>query len=242
MNKLSASNPMGDIMSKLKKEQIRETVLMKKPTHTDLKTALDKHKDKLGNFYQNRNIKKVTEDQLVNGDESMSLQEPEMSPEQAKVLSNSVHNVPDFKNKMAKRVLKAITSTPPRNDQIPSLLVAASFGGDFEDNDGSPNANKGVKDLRRKFEDNEADIISELYARHFKNQNDVTATKSKTDRDSVTKNLLAPDDSIEEMGFNTDIDDEVIDESLPKRANLAKRRGSQSASGAPRPETYSKPL
>ena len=62
MNKLSASNPMGDIMSKLKKEQIRETVLMKKPTHTDLKTALDKHKDKLGNFYQNRNIKKVTED------------------------------------------------------------------------------------------------------------------------------------------------------------------------------------
>ena len=33
---------------------------------------------------------------------------------------------------------------------------------------GSPNASKGVKDLRRKFEDNEADIITDLYARHFK--------------------------------------------------------------------------
>lgn len=70
---------------------------------------------------------------------------------------------------MAKQVLKAITMTPPKNEQIPSLLVATSFGGDFGGNDGSPNADKGVKDLRRKFEDNEADIITELYARHFKN-------------------------------------------------------------------------
>ena len=70
---------------------------------------------------------------------------------------------------MAKQVLKAITMTPPKNEQIPSLLVATSFGGDFNGNDGSPNQDKGVKDLRRKFEDNEADIITELYARHFKN-------------------------------------------------------------------------
>ena len=45
--------------------------------------------------------------------------------------------------------------------------MAASFGGEV-DSDGSPNASKGVKDLRRKFEDNEADIITDLYARHFK--------------------------------------------------------------------------
>lgn len=113
----------------------------------------------------------------------MSLAEPEISPEQQGTLSNSIHNVPDFKNKMAKQVLKAITMNPPKNEQIPSLLVATSFGGDFQENDGSPNQDKGVKDLRRKFEDNEADIITELYARHFKNKPDTTNTqKSVTDR------------------------------------------------------------
>ena len=78
-----------------------------------------------------------------------------------------MHNVPDFKNKMAQQVLKAISKVPKTDEQIPSLLVAASFGGEV-DSDGSPNASKGVKDLRRKFEDNEADIITDLYARHFK--------------------------------------------------------------------------
>lgn len=88
-----------------------------------------------------------------------------------------MHNAPDFKNKMAKQVLKAITMSPPKPEQIPSLLVATSFGGDFEANDGSsPNQDKGVKDLRRKFEDNEADIITELYARHFKNKPEGTNT------------------------------------------------------------------
>ena len=40
------------------------------------------------------------------------------------------------------------------------------------DSENSPNADKGVKDLRRKFEDNEADIITDLYARHFKAKGD----------------------------------------------------------------------
>lgn len=121
---------------------------------------------------------------------------------------------------MAKQVLKAITMNPPKNEQIPSLLVATSFGGDFQENDGSPNQDKGVKDLRRKFEDNEADIITELYARHFKNKPDTTNTqKSVTDRpfdinqggilNSSREAFEAATDSIEELGFNTDIDDEV---------------------------------
>ena len=54
---------------------------MKKPTHADLRTALLKHKDKLGGFYQNKNIKKITEDQLLLGEESLSFIEANISPD-----------------------------------------------------------------------------------------------------------------------------------------------------------------
>lgn len=89
---------------------------MKKPTQTDLKESLVKHQDKLGAFYQRRDIKKITEDQLMLGEESMSIMEPEIAPEQKSALSNSVNNVPDFKNKMAKEVLKAIAKTPKKTE------------------------------------------------------------------------------------------------------------------------------
>ena len=125
----------------------------------------------MGCFYNRDGIKKITEDQLVLGEEQMSFQDAQIDPEQAPALSNSIHNVPDFKNQMAKQVLKAITQTPTKTEQIPSLLVATSIGGEI-DSEGSPNHEKGVKDLRRKFEDNEADIITELYARHFQSKND----------------------------------------------------------------------
>jgi len=46
----------------------------------------------------------------------MSIMEPEIAPEQASALSNSVNNVPDFRNKMAKQVLKAITKTPKKTE------------------------------------------------------------------------------------------------------------------------------
>ena len=85
----------------------------------------------MGQFYQARNIKQVTEDQLMQGEESLSFVEPDLSPDQAEVLRNSASNVPEFKNKMAKQVLKAITHKPQKFEQIPSLLVATSFGGDF---------------------------------------------------------------------------------------------------------------
>ena len=96
------------------------------------------------------------------------MSEANVAPDQAQALHNSIGNVPDFKNKMAQQVLRAIAKVPKPDEQIPSLLVAASFGGEMDSESGSPNASKGVKDLRRKFEDNEADIITDLYARHFK--------------------------------------------------------------------------
>ena len=114
-----------------------------------------------------------------------------------------------------------------------------------------------MKDLRRKFEDNEADIITELYARHFKNKPDTTNTqKSVTDRpfdinqggilNSSREAYDAATDSIEELGFNTDIDDEVTQQQIERAEYQAmqprQRRASLSAGGAPRPESYSKPL
>lgn len=141
---------------------------------------------------------------------------------------------------MAKQVLKAIATTPQQTEQIPSLLVAASFGGEM-DSEGSPNAEKGVKDLRRKFEDNEADIITELYARHFKQKNDFLLD-SQTQRASPSPNLregvnkLAPNDSIGEQGFMVDVDDVIVD-------GDNRRAGERTpVTGAPKPETYSKPL
>lgn len=72
---------MREIVSKLQPVNIRETVLMKKPTQADLKTALLKHKDKLGSFYKRKDIKKITEEQLLLGEESLSLNDAEMSAE-----------------------------------------------------------------------------------------------------------------------------------------------------------------
>ena len=48
----------------------------------------------------------------MQGEESLSFVEPDLSPDQAEVLRNSASNVPEFKNKMAKQVLKAITHKP----------------------------------------------------------------------------------------------------------------------------------
>ena len=92
------------------------------------------------------------------------------------------------------------------DEQIPSLLVAASFGGEVDSESGSPNASKGVKDLRRKFEDNEADIITDLYARHF---------KPKIGDGSVTDemNLTAFEDTKAriELPLNDSIGDQAYD-------------------------------
>ena len=160
----------------------------------------------------------------MQGEESLSFVEPDLSPDQAEVLRNSASNVPEFKNKMAKQVLKAITHKPQKFEQIPSLLVATSFGGDFKDETGSPNDDKGVRDLKRKFEDNEADIITELYARHFKNKTD--EEMSRTERVPIGRatqdGSLAPNDSIGEVDFHTDIEEDHRE----RRPTFALRRGS----------------
>ena len=207
---------------------------MKKPTQTDLKESLIKHKDKLATFYQRKDIKKITEDQLMLGEESMSIMDPEIAPQQQSALSNSLNNVPDFKNQMAKEVLKAITKTPKKTEQIPSLLVATSFGGEM-DSEGSPNADKGVKDLRRKFEEKEADIITDLYARHFKSKGEADA-QSKAGKDD---SALDVQDSIGEQGFILDMTDDLTNKD---RKPEGRASNFQHANGAPNPETYSKPL
>lgn len=102
---------------------------------------------------------------------------------------------------------------PKPDEQIPSLLVAASFGGEMDSESGSPNASKGVKDLRRKFEDNEADIITDLYARHFKPQEDTIPGQGSCDSQEVPldkttvvsggKVELGPNDSIGQPDYET---------------------------------------
>ena len=62
-----AENHLRDLKGKLKKENLKETVLTKKPTVADLKESLLKYGDKLNTFYQREDIKKITEDQLVLG-------------------------------------------------------------------------------------------------------------------------------------------------------------------------------
>ena len=53
---------MRDLKSKLKRENLKETILTKKPTMADLKESLVKYGDKLNTFYQREDIKKITED------------------------------------------------------------------------------------------------------------------------------------------------------------------------------------
>ena len=80
------------------------------------------------------------------------------------------------------------------------------------DAEGSPNAEKGVKDLRRKFEDNEADIITELYARHFRPKDDHQISQTQRGSPNVGDKLdfdLAPNDSIGDQGFDFDLNDEL---------------------------------
>lgn len=140
---------------------------------------------------------------------------------------------------MAKSVLRALVKTPQKKEQIPSLLVAASFGSDFDKKDGSPNSDKQVRDLKRRFEDNEADIITELYARHFKNKNEMSKM-SMTHREPAKENRPGlMDDSIgEAAGFNTDIEDDFNDRD-GARTMIPPHTKKPHLKGAPKVETYS---
>lgn len=125
---------------------------------------------------------------------------------------------------MAQKVLRAIISKPKRQEQIPNLLVAASMGSELN-KAGGPNADKEVRDLCRKFEDNEADIITDLYSRHFR-----------------PRGLDSPDNK---MGFGTN--DSIGDDHEgflldPFEDVKISDRKNQTRVGAPPPETYSKPL
>ena len=55
------------------------------------------------------------------------------------------------------------------HEQIPSLLVATGAN--------SPDQ-EGLDHLKRRFEDNEADIISEIYSTHFRAKSDLKDAKA----------------------------------------------------------------
>jgi len=55
-------NTLREFTGKLKPENLKETVLTKKPTMADLKESLIKYGNKLNTFYQREDIKKITED------------------------------------------------------------------------------------------------------------------------------------------------------------------------------------
>ena len=98
------------------------------------------------------------------------------------------------------------------------------------------------------YEENEADIITELYARHFKmqegdedgdvnserNQSKVSRSRKFNQSKQQNQLLVFDNDSIEEsLDINTDIDGSRNDPPY-KRIIVS--------TGEPRPETYSKPL
>ena len=102
-----------------------------------------------------------------------------------------------------------------------------------------------MKNLKRKFEDNEADIITELYARHFKGKveaGQMSQTQRGATVEATQDSGLIGEDSCVDVGFNTEIDYMEADLN-DRRSNLPKRI-SKSITGAPAPkvETYSKPL
>ena len=75
---------------------------------------------------------------------------------------------------MAKKVLQNICSPRVAAEQIPSLLVAT--GANSPDQD-------GIDHLKRRFEDNEADIISEIYSTHFRPRSDLKDAQEKDQED-----------------------------------------------------------
>lgn len=96
--------------------------------------------------------------------------------------------------------------------------------------------------MKRKFEDNEADIITELYAKHFKTKNE-GSKMSQTHRENskILREGALVDDSIGDVaGFNTDIDDEFNDRVGTKFA--IDHIKPPPPEGAPDVETYSRPL
>lgn len=96
--------------------------------------------------------------------------------------------------------------------------------------------------MKRKFEDNEADIITELYAKHFKTTKNESSKMSQTHRDNakVARDGTLIDDSIG-AGFNTDIEDEY-ERHGSKFAIKSNNDQVAALNGAPKVETYSRPL
>ena len=146
---------MNPTLLKLKQQHVNEVVLKRNPTQDNLQTQITKHKQALNAFYRKVDIQNVTESQILNGIHAIDI--PHAETPQIDRRDDMLD--PLFKNQMAKRVLQNICSPRQAPEQIPSMLVATGAA--------SPDL-EGVEHLKRRFEDNEADIISEIYSTHFR--------------------------------------------------------------------------
>lgn len=110
----------------------------------------------MSKFYRNTEIKNITEDELQNGLETLGL--PDTDNVQFEYVESQTS--PLFKNQMAKSVIKMLKKPEKKPEVMPMSFIAT----------GSPNGKKvkGIEDLKRKFEDDEAQIITDLYEKHFK--------------------------------------------------------------------------
>lgn len=109
LRKRSAA-PNSALMN-LKKNQVKEVVLAKIPTHENLQTQIQKHKAKLSSFYRKVDIENVTESQIMN--QEATIDYPEAASPDLKLRENLED--PLFKNQMAKKVLQNICT--PRVEQ-----------------------------------------------------------------------------------------------------------------------------
>lgn len=109
LRKRSAA-PNSALMN-LKKNQVKEVVLAKIPTHENLQTQIQKHKAKLSSFYRKVDIENITESQIMN--QEATIDYPEAASPDLKLRENLED--PLFKNQMAKKVLQNICT--PRVEQ-----------------------------------------------------------------------------------------------------------------------------
>ena len=91
-----------NISENRKKQPVRATV--------DLNTALDTYRSRMDPFYQNKNIKKITEDELFLGEDSICLTDGSIDPLlDAVIMKESTHgNQVNPRTELANDVLKEI--------------------------------------------------------------------------------------------------------------------------------------
>ena len=140
------------------KQPVRATV--------DLNTALDTYRGRMDPFYQNKNIKKITEDELFLGEDSLCLTDASIDPVlDAVIQKESTHgNQINPRTDLANAVLKEIAK-PQKPGLIPKFQ--ASLGLTNINQMGEDDEDNLPLRARRSFEYKESDVINDLYDKHF---------------------------------------------------------------------------